>query len=160
MEAVINSDNFKHRFIDAVQLEKPKGWNLPFGSTGRENHGDGFLLLGDAAGLVDPFTEGIGNAMESGRIAAKTASIAKEINNFGKEHLKSYDQKLWEYLGNELNTSTRLFETRAPKFLLNFVINRAARNEKVRNIISGMLADEIPKTELSNPLFYLKILFS
>ena len=161
MEAVINSDNFKHRFIDAVPLEKPKGWNLPFGSIRRENHGEGFLLLGDAAGLVDPFTgEGIGNAMESGRIAAKTASIAKEINNFGKEHLKSYDQELWGYLGNELNTSTRLLKLAHSKFLLNFVINRAARNEKVRNIISGMLADEIPKTELSNPLFYLKILFS
>ena len=161
METVINSDNFKHRFIDAVPLEKPKGWNLPFGSIRRKNHGEGFLLLGDAAGLVDPFTgEGIGNAMESGRIAAKTASIAKEINNFGKEHLKSYDQELWEYLGNELNTSTRLLKLAHSKFLLNFVINRAARNEKVRNIISGMLADEIPKTELSNPLFYLKILFS
>ena len=126
-----------------------------------QNHGEGFLLLGDAAGLVDPFTgEGIGNAMESGRIAAKTASIAKEINNFGKEHLKSYDQELWGYLGNELNTSTRLLKLAHSKFLLNFVINRAARNEKVRNIMSGMLADEIPKTELSNPLFYLKILFS
>jgi len=63
-------------------------------------------------------------------------------------------------LGNELNTSTRLLKLAHSKFLLNFVINRAARNEKVRNIISGMLADEIPKTELSNPLFYLKILFS
>ena len=60
-----------------MPLEKPKGWILPFGSIRRENHGEGFLLLGDAAGLVDPFTgEGFGNAMESGRIAAKTASIA------------------------------------------------------------------------------------
>ena len=44
--------------------------------------------------------------------------------------------------------------------LLNFVINRAARNEEVQNIIAGMLAHEIPKEELSNPLFYFKILFS
>jgi len=158
---VIDSENFRHRFKDAVPMEKPKGWNLPFGSIKRENHGDGFLLLGDAAGLVDPFTgEGIGNALVSGRIAAEVAAKAKENNNFTKEYLKYYDQELWGYLGNELSTSSKLLKLAHSKFLLNFVIDRAARNEKVRNLISGMLADEIPKSELSNPLFYLKILFS
>ena len=32
--------------------------------------------------------------------------------------------------------------------------------KKVKDVISGMLADEVPKTELSNPMFYLKTLFS
>ena len=158
---VIDSDNFRHRFKDAVPMEKPKGWNLPFGSIKRENHGDGFLLLGDAAGLVDPFTgEGIGNAMVSGRIASEIAANAKQKNNFNKEFLKRYDQELWGYLGNELDTSTKLLKLAHSKFLLNFVIDRAGRNKKVRDIMSGMLAEEIPRSELSNPLFYLKILFS
>ena len=158
---VINSKNFRNRFKDAVPMEKPKGWNLPIGSIKRENHGDGFLLLGDAAGLVDPFTgEGIGNAMVSGRIASEIAAKAKKKNNFTKQYLKNYDQDLWGYLGNELSTSTKLLKLAHSKFLLNFVIDRAARNKKVRNIISGMLAEEIPRSELSNPLFYLKILFS
>ena len=158
---IINSDNFKYRFSDAILLEKPTGWNLPLGSIKRKNHGEGFLLLGDAAGLVDPFTgEGIGNAMVSGQIAAETAAQAKEKNDFSKKYLKKYDKKLWDHLGSELNTSAKLLKLARSKFLLNFVIGRAARNEKVRNIISSMLANEIPKTELSNPLFYLKILFS
>ena len=38
------------------------------------------------------------------------------------------------------------------------MINRAARNEEVQSIISGMLSHEIPKDELSSPMFYLKIL--
>tara|TARA_B100001996_G_scaffold360329_1_gene326250 strand:- start:106 stop:1323 length:1218 start_codon:yes stop_codon:yes gene_type:complete len=158
---VIDSENFRHRFKDAVPMEKPKGWNLPFGSIKRENHGDGFLLLGDAAGLVDPFTgEGIGNAMVSGRIASEIAARSKQDNNFTKQYLKKYDQDLWGYLGNELSTSSKLLKLAHSKFLLNFVIDRAARNKKVRNLMSGMLAEEIPKSELSNPLFYLKILFS
>tara|TARA_Y100001949_G_C15974792_1_gene325574 strand:- start:105 stop:1319 length:1215 start_codon:yes stop_codon:yes gene_type:complete len=158
---IINSDNFKYRFSDATLLEKPTGWNLPLGSIKRKNHGEGFLLLGDAAGLVDPFTgEGIGNAMVSGQIAAEIAAQAKEKNDFSKKYLKKYDKKLWNHLGSELNTSAKLLKLARSKFLLNFVIGRAARNEKVRNIISSMLANEIPKTELSNPLFYLKILFS
>ena len=98
--------------------------------------------------------------MVSGQIAAETAAQAKEKNDFSKKYLKKYDKKLWNHLGSELNTSAKLLKLARSKFLLNFVIGRAARNEKVRNIISSMLANEIPKTELSNPLFYLKILFS
>ena len=161
MTKIIESDHFKDRFSDAVPIEKPTGWNLPLGSIKRKNHGEGFLLLGDAAGLVDPFTgEGIGNAMVSGQIAAETAAQAKEKNDFSKKYLKKYDKKLWDHLGSELNTSAKLLKLARSKFLLNFVIDRAARNKKVRDIMSGMLANEIPKTELSNPLFYLKILFS
>ncbi len=158
---VINSKNFKHRFKNSKALEKPKGWNLPFGNTKRGNHGNGFLLLGDAAGLVDPFTgEGIGNAMESGKIAADIVLKAKKINNFSNQILSEYDKVLWEYLGSELKTSTLLLKLAHYRILLNFVIDRASRNKNIKNMISGMLADEVPKTELSNPMFYLKTLFS
>ena len=161
MNQVINSKNFKHRFKNSNALEKPKGWNLPFGNTKRENHGNGFLLLGDAAGLVDPFTgEGIGNAMESGKIAADIVLKAKKINNFSNQILSEYDKVLWEYLGSELKTSTLLLKLAHYRILLNFVIDRASRNKNIKNMISGMLADEVPKTELSNPMFYLKTLFS
>ena len=83
---VISSDNFKKRFKNSKPLEKPKGWNLPFGNIRRNNHGDGYLLLGDAAGLVDPFTgEGIGNALESGKIAAEVIFSLKANNDFQKQ---------------------------------------------------------------------------
>ena len=127
----------------------------------RDDHCDGFMLLGDAAGLVDPFTgEGIGNAMESGKIAAETIIEAKKVNDYSKGCLSTYDEKLWNYLGSELDTSTLLLKLAHYKILLNFVIDRASRNKKVKDVISGMLADEVPKTELSNPMFYLKTLFS
>ena len=119
------------------------------------------MLLGDAAGLVDPFTgEGIGNAMESGKIAADIVLKAKKINNFSNQILSEYDKVLWEYLGSELKTSTLLLKLAHYRILLNFVIDRASRNKNIKNMISGMLADEVPKTELSNPMFYLKTLFS
>ena len=79
------NETFRGRFKEAIPMEKPKGWNLPLGNIKRENHGGGFLLLGDAAGLVDPFTgEGIGNAMVSGRIASEVAAKAKQKNIFTK----------------------------------------------------------------------------
>lgn len=161
LNQVTSSEPFKSRFENAIQLEKPKGWNLPCGSIHRRNHGDGFMLIGDSAGIIDPFTgEGIGNAMVSGKYAMKVLSESKRKNNFTKKSFSEYDKLLWDEIGKELNTSTRLQSIAKSSFLLNFVINRAARNEEVQNIIAGMLAHEIPKEELSNPLFYFKILFS
>ncbi|MCH8327990.1 MAG: geranylgeranyl reductase family protein, partial [Candidatus Marinimicrobia bacterium] len=64
----ISSPRFKERFSHATPLEDPVGWNLPVGSKHYPSVGNGFMLLGDAAGLIDPFTgEGIGNALYSAR---------------------------------------------------------------------------------------------
>ena len=161
MDEVTQTEYFKERFADAKQLERPVGWNLPLGSIHRKNHGNGFMLLGDAAGLVDPFTgEGIGNAMVSGQYAMEVAAKSKESGDFSEKAFVEYDELLWGEVGKELRTSTKLQSLARSKFLLNFVISRASRNEEVQNIISGMLSNEIPKDELSSPLFYFKILFS
>mgnify|MGYP000486400660 FL=1 len=161
MDEVTQTEYFKERFADAKQLERPVGWNLPLGSIHRKNHGNGFMLLGDAAGLVDPFTgEGIGNAMVSGQYAMEVAAKSKLSGDFSEKAFAEYDELLWREIGKELRTSTKLQSLARSKFLLNFVISRASRNEEVQNIISGMLSNEIPKDELSSPLFYFKILFS
>ena len=161
LDELTKTEYFKDRFANARKLEKPVGWNLPLGSIHRKNHGNGFMLLGDAAGLVDPFTgEGIGNAMVSGKYAIQVAAKCRETGNFSKSALTQYDQLLWGEIGSELRTSTKLQNLARYRFLLNFVINRGERNEEVRDIISGMLANEIPRDELSSPMFYFKILFS
>ena len=161
LDEVIQSDYFKDRFMNAKPMEKPVGWNLPLGRSHRKNHGDGFMLLGDAAGLIDPFTgEGIGNAMVAGKYAMQVASESKNTGDYSEKAFSKYDQMLWDEIGKELRTSTKLQNLARSNFLLNFIINRAARNEEVQDIISGMLSNEIPKDELSSPLFYFKILFS
>ena len=119
------------------------------------------MLLGDAAGLIDPFTgEGIGNALYSAKFAVETAAEAHQQKDFSENILKNYDIKLWKRLGNELAVSSRLQKIGRRQSLLNFVIGRAERNKNVRNIISGMMQNEIPKQQLANPLFYLKLLFT
>ena len=158
---MVESDYFKSRFSESIKLENPKGWSLPLGRVERPSHGDGFMLLGDAAGLVDPFTgEGIGNAMGSAKFAIEVAAKAKEKNNFSKKMFSSYHDLVWKELGPELKTSTKLQNLANYRTLLNLVINKAARNKDIQDIISGMLIKEIPREKLSNPLFYLKLLFS
>ena len=66
LHVTIRDSFFAPRFADAIPAEKPVGWYLPVGSVHRSCCGPGYLLVGDAAGLIDPFTgEGIANAMYS-----------------------------------------------------------------------------------------------
>ncbi len=161
MDNIINSNTFAERFEQAEAVSKTEGWNLPAASIRRKNYGNGFMLLGDAAGLIDPFTgEGIGNAMVSGKHAAETAAKAVQAGRFDAEILAEYDRKLWNHIGAEARTSTLLQKIGRNKTLLNMVINKAAGSAHVRETLSGMMANTIPRKNLASPLFYMKLLFS
>lgn len=111
LEAVA-SEEFRDRFKDAELIGDIVGSNLPAGSARRPVHGDGFALIGDAAGLIDPFTgEGIGNAMCSAKIVAETVAELKPHGTFDAKALALYRTRLWKELGGELNLSYRLQRT-------------------------------------------------
>ena len=162
LQSVVESPTFRDRFSRAEAMEEPIGWNLPVGSTHRRMTGNGFMLLGDAAGLIDPFTgEGIGNALYSARFAIQAARKAIDSNNVSHEYLvENYDRPLWKEIGGELKVSTQLQKLGHYRFLLNFVIAKAARNRELGNLIAGMIVNEVPRKKLANPLFYLKLLLS
>jgi len=161
-ENVIKNDPlFKERFKDAELVEDFKGWTLPLGSKHRRMHGNGFVLCGDAASLIDPFSgEGIGNAMTSGKLAAEVIDKALHANNYSASILEEYERKLRAELDPELRTSMYLQRIGSIKFLLNFIINKAKKSKDMREVLSGMLANEEAKKQFYSPLFYLKLLIS
>ncbi len=60
-------------------------------------YSDGVLVVGDAAGLVNPINrEGANLAMLSGRLAAQTVMAAKERNDFSAASLAEYKRRLEE----------------------------------------------------------------
>ncbi|MFA6107376.1 MAG: NAD(P)/FAD-dependent oxidoreductase [Candidatus Latescibacterota bacterium] len=156
---VLDSPRFRDRFRAARPLEKPTGWNLPVGSTRRPVCGEGFLLLGDAAGLIDPFTgEGIGNALCSARLAVETAAEACAAGDFSARFLRRYENRLWEALGRELATSTRLHGLARRRWLVDFVIRKAARRPEVSAAIAAMMLNADDRRQLLGPRFYLGLL--
>lgn len=160
MARAIANPLFQKRFANAKPMEKPVQWELPLGSKRRRMYGDGWMLAGDAAGLIDPFTgEGVGGAMHSGKMAAQAAKEAIDAGDLSGAFLKRYDERFWSYLGPEMMLSRKLQKIGRKKWLLNWVLGKAARSEYVRDQISGMLANVIPKKTLASPLFYLRILF-
>lgn len=161
LKAAIDSPAFSARFAHAQALEEPIGWNLPVGSKRRTIHGNGFLLLGDAAGLIDPFTgEGIGNAFYSARAAITAAVEARTAADYSARFLRRYEEQLWKVLGSELKLSTQLHGLGNWGFIMNLVVRKAARSPHVSDLICGMMANAVPRKQMVNPLFYLRLLFS
>lgn len=152
---------FKERFQDSKEVPgSRRGWLLPLGSKHRPIAGDGWMLVGDAAALIDPFSgEGIGNAMVSGRLAAAQASKALASGDLSKAGLLPYEAAVRAELDRELQMSYKLQQLGRHTWLLNFVLRRAAKKERVRNTISQMLADREKKEDFGSFLFYLRLLF-
>ena len=98
--------------------------------------------------------------MLSAKYAIKALKEAIDADDISESSLSVYDKMLWDEIGQELKISTNLQKLARSKFLLNFVINRASRNENLKDVIGGMLANEVARGDLTNPLFYYKILFS
>ena len=96
-----------NRFHNAKPESDIKGFGLALGSRRVQLYGNNFLLVGDAASLIDPKSgEGISAAIESGMISAQTIIDAHRIANFSKETLKQYKTDLDKRLKKELLTST------------------------------------------------------
>jgi len=160
-DAIAKHPNIKHRFTNAVLQGDIEGWGLPLGSKKRSLSGSRFVLTGDAASLIDPFTgEGIGNAMVSGLVASRVIKKAVEADDFSAAALKQYDEDLYKKLWAELKLSHYLQILTSKPGLLNFVIGKASRSKELRATLSCMFENVDIRKKLTNPIFYLKILFN
>ena len=161
LDAIATHPNIKDRFANAVMEGGIEGWGLPLGSKKRNLSGNRFLLAGDAGSLIDPFTgEGIGNAMVSGLVAARVIKKAVEANNFSAGFLQQYDRDLYKKLWAELRLSHYLQMLTSKPRLFNFVIGKASRSKELRETISCMFENVDIRKKITNPIFYLKILFN
>lgn len=149
------------RFKNAELVDDIKLYGLPLGSVKRKLTADNVILLGDAAALIDPFTgEGIGNAMISGMLAAEQIEASLKENDFSEANLSAYDAKLYKRLGSELKLSKQMQELSRYPWLFNFVVNKARKNKELQEVISCMFESVDVRKKLSNPMFYVRILFS
>ena len=85
-----------------------------------KSYGDHLLVLGDAAGQIDPLTgEGIQYAMDAAEIAADTLAEALTANDLGAASLKRYDDGWRRAFGRDFRWSERFarFYLRHPAFL-------------------------------------------
>ncbi len=164
-EAVIASPRMRGRFRKAERIGDVHGWNLPTPDFSRTLAGDGFLLVGDAAGLVDPFSgEGIGNALDSAKVAANviSESLRASVRAEAVRTLARYPSLMWDAIGaREVSLHYKLRTLARSRGLLNFIVGRAAARPDVLAWLQSMTAAHnsvARKRELLSPLTYAKLL--
>ncbi len=100
-----NLKDFYDRFLEEPQIKgwladatpegPPKSWSLKMGMWGARRYGRGVMAVGDAGSMIHPISgEGVGYALESGRLAASWAHEAHARNDFSASVLSGYEHQL------------------------------------------------------------------
>jgi geranylgeranyl reductase family protein len=100
----------KKRLLNGGELKNKATWQLNFGSQRHKDYVfDGALLVGDAAGFVNPLTGGgIHNGMISGEMAAKTIHEALSAGNTSGQQLKIYEHRCYDTMWDGMKASYRI----------------------------------------------------
>ena len=149
--------NISARFKDAAQCGKYEAWGIPLGSVKRKISGNRFLLAGDAASLVDPFTgEGVGNAIRSGRVAAEHIVNCFEKQQFSCNFNIAYDNEIYRRMWKELKLSRSLQKLFKYPGLINYAIRKANHNGHFKELISNAMQNIDIKKRLLRPYLFYK----
>ena len=83
-------------WLDGAEPEGPaKSWSLKMGMWGAKRYAQGLMTVGDAASMIHPISgEGVGYAIESGRLAAAWAHEARAKRDYSASILAGYGRQL------------------------------------------------------------------
>ncbi len=134
----------------AKALGPVKGAPLRCSLSGAKPVGDGLLLAGETFGTTYSLTgEGIGKAMESGRLAAQAAAAALELGRFDALTLRSYPRAMdgarFPEKFAQYDAAQRWVKHTA---VVNLVTRRAAKREKLRHMLEALVREEVAPDEI------------
>lgn len=124
-----------HEDVKNAQCVEMNVGGDPIGGLIDQRYDDNIMVVGDAAGFVDPLTgDGIRTAMLSGKYAGSVAAKSIKNENHSKKFLKEYYDLTEENIGKSFNRFNKIKE-----FLLTL------DDDSLNNIV-----EEILKTNLDN----------
>ena len=100
-----NLKDYFDRFLEEPEIARwlrdaepdgpPKSWSLKMGMWGAKRYAQGLLMVGDAGSMIHPISgEGVGYALESGRLAASWVHEAHTRDDFSSSLLSGYEKQL------------------------------------------------------------------
>jgi flavin-dependent dehydrogenase len=128
----------------------------PLGHRVARRAGDGWLLVGDAAGFLDPFTgEGLHRALVSARLAA--AAIDRRLAGESGA-LAAYDRALTARFRSKdaVSLLVQAFLARPPAF--EYVARRLEARDGIRETMGLVMGDLVPATRALDPWFVAALL--
>jgi menaquinone-9 beta-reductase len=136
--------NAKAELEGGRRVGRVRGHSLPFGSFRSQLAFDRALLLGDAAGFINPLTgEGIEFALESGEIAASV--LVDAGGNFTQASLSAYEDKCRARFQKTFDMNQKMQAAFSVPWLVDRIVRAANASDIVRNQLADILLGEAPK---------------
>lgn len=142
LRAFLEMPAIKKRLRPQTALRNMATWQLNFGSQKHLQHAfDGALLVGDAAGFINPLTGGgIDNALISAEFAAQTIHEALSTGDTSRAALQIYEKRCHEAMwgGMRLSYFLQRWLLRFPR-LVDFLIRHMdVRNHFVQTFLTKL----------------------
>jgi len=158
-----NLKDYYDRFLEEPQIqawlknaeaESPaKSWSLKMGMWGAKRYAQGLMMVGDAGSMVHPISgEGVGYAMESGRLAATWAHEAHERRDFSASLLSGYERQLRRKRAREHLSGHALVNLVPNLSTMEPLFKACEKDESARKtLIEGFTGDAPIYTLLKHP---------
>ncbi len=124
----------------STSLGPPTGGKLPMGLAVGPRVGPTTLVVGDAAGTINPFNgEGIAYGYESGRLAA--ASLGEALSGGGPEALQRYEDRLEEAWGLYYRVARAFIRVISRPELMHLCVGTGMYSESLMSWILRIMAN-------------------
>jgi geranylgeranyl reductase family protein len=107
-KVLVHDPHIRQALGPRAEIERMRGAGLRLGGIPR-SYADHLLIVGDAAGHIDPLTgEGIHHAMDAAEIAAETLGEAFAAGDFRASFLQRYQQRWHKRFGRDFYWSRQM----------------------------------------------------
>jgi flavin-dependent dehydrogenase len=156
LRAVPPADDDPVEWADAERLDPIEGAS-PLGHRVERRAGDGWVLVGDAAGFLDPLTgEGLHRALVSSQLAA-TALGAHLDGRRGA--LEAYERHMTNRFRAKDAVTNLIQSFLSRPVLLHRATSRLARSPSLRETMGLVIGDLAPATRALEPGFLARLLW-
>lgn len=134
LQNFLQRPEIKKRLLNGGHLQDVSTWQLNFGSQKHLDHVfDGAILVGDAAGFINPLTGGgIHNALVSAELAAQVADDALQANDVTRSRMQVYEQLCHDHMWQSMRNSYWMQRTFMHfPFIVDFLVRRMKENSSL-----------------------------
>lgn len=150
-----NLKDYFDRFLEEPELAgwlkgaeaegPPKSWSLKMGMWGAKRHAQGLLMAGDAGSMIHPISgEGVGYALESGRLAAAWAYEAHSRKDFSASLLSGYERQLKKKRAREHLSGYAMVNLVPNLELMEPVFKACEKDPRARNTLVEAFTGDTP----------------
>lgn len=144
----IQSPALKRMLGNAKQVGALKSFPIRTDFASAPTVAERVLLVGEAAGLVNPLTgDGIDFALESGKIAAEQIISMLRLGNVSRSQLQAYDTILRQRYQNLFRFSERVSRLTLNRRALDWLVPLAAARPKLSETLVNILLGAQPAPE-------------